>query len=343
MKYRPATDVSILPPEFKIVYTIMRRFLLTGFRHTLIVLGIVLAAIGCSPEEATVAEPKTITDIILEDEQFSMLRAAMNYAGLGDTFKGGNLTLFAPTNAAFTAAGLGNDAAIRARTPGQVQAMLLYHLLPAPVETGALPTGQNAIDMANKGTAFINKTSDAVIAINNASITRTNVATANGYIQVIDRVLTPSTGNLLAAIEGNPDLTLLAAAIRRVGTTNTTIATTFSTTATSMTNPATVFAPNNAAFQADGRFTTQTAIASANQQTLANLLLYHMVSGLVFSNQIQTGSLISSFNNSRFTTIVAGGLVTLKGNSNFRTGSVKTADQVANNGVLHVIDQVMLP
>ncbi|QKZ15663.1 fasciclin domain-containing protein [Spirosoma sp. KUDC1026] len=321
----------------------MRRFLLTGFRHTLIVLGIVLAAIGCSPEEATVAEPKTITDIILEDEQFSMLRAAMNYAGLGDTFKGGNLTLFAPTNAAFTAAGLGNDAAIRARTPGQVQAMLLYHLLPAPVETGALPTGQNAIDMANKGTAFINKTSDAVIAINNASITRTNVATANGYIQVIDRVLTPSTGNLLAAIEGNPDLTLLAAAIRRVGTTNTTIATTFSTTATSMTNPATVFAPNNAAFQADGRFTTQTAIASANQQTLANLLLYHMVSGLVFSNQIQTGSLISSFNNSRFTTIVAGGLVTLKGNSNFRTGSVKTADQVANNGVLHVIDQVMLP
>ncbi|WP_461138355.1 fasciclin domain-containing protein [Spirosoma pomorum] len=321
----------------------MHRMLLVGLRHTFVVLGIVLTVLGCSRDEATVAEPKTITDIILEDEQFSLLRAAMNYAGLVDTFKGGNLTLFAPTNAAFTAAGLGNDAAIRSRTPNQVQALLLYHLLPASVAAGDLPTGQNAIDMANKGTAFINKSSDAVISINNATLTQANVSTANGYIHIINRVLTPSAGNLLAAIDNNPDLTLLAAAIRRVGTTNPTIAATFSTSATSMTNPVTVFAPSNAAFQADGRFTTPTAIASANQQTLANLLLYHMVSGLVFSNQIQTGSLISLFNNTRFTTIVAGSLVTLKGNSNPRTGTVKTADQVANNGVLHIIDQVMLP
>lgn len=300
-----------------------------------------MASLSCKKTDEAVAVPQTITDRILEDNQFSILRAAVVYAEAGDALKAGNLTLFAPNDAAFQAAGLSSESAIKALSKEQVRAIILYHVLNAPVSASAIPSGQNSVETAGKGVAFINKATDGTIHINSAKLTQTDIAVANGYLHVIDRVLTPSVGNLLTTIQNNPSLTFLSAAIKRISASNPTLLATLNNS--SSTNTVTVFAPNDAAFRADGRYATIAAIEATNPQNLANALLYHITSGVLFSNQLQTGSINSLLSGSKFTLTATSGLITVKGNKNNSVATVKQADIPTSNGVIHIIDQVLLP
>lgn len=302
---------------------------------------LLLFTLGCTKSDNRVAAPQTISDRILEDSQFSLLRAVLARAGLGDMLKDGNLTLFAPTDSAFQASGLGNLAAIIATPQEQVRGIMLYHILYGSVSSARIPSGLNAVEMAGKGIAFFNKSSDGTIYVNNAKLTQTDLEVANGYIHKINRVLTPSTGNLLAAIQNNPNLTFLSAAVKRIGTSNSTLLGILNNAASS--NLVTVFAPNDDAFKADGRYITIAAIESANQQTLANTLLYHVTSGVLFSNQFQTGNVTSLLSNNKFTLTVTQNQTTVKGSKNSTAATIKQADLPTTNGVIHIIDKVLQP
>jgi uncharacterized surface protein with fasciclin (FAS1) repeats len=319
----------------------MNTFSGIALRQISVVVLFVIAALGCKKNDESVASPQTITDRILEDNQFTILRSAVSYAGVGDQLKAGNLTFFAPNDAAFQAAGVANDAVIKSLSKEQVKAILLYHMLYASVSSSAIPSGINSVETASKGVAFLNKGTTGTIYVNSAKITQPDVAVANGYVHVIDRLLTPSTGNLLTTIQNNPNLTFLAAAIKRIGASNQTLLNTLSNT--SSTNTVTVFAPNDAAFKADGRYTTIASIESANQQTLSNILLYHVTSGVLFSSQLQSGSLTSLLSNNRFTVSTSSGQVTVKGTKNNTAATIKQADIPTTNGVIHIIDQVLQP
>jgi uncharacterized surface protein with fasciclin (FAS1) repeats len=318
----------------------MNPFLLISTRwlSAVFLLGMVL--LGCQKNDDTVATPPTITDRVIEDTQFSLLRAALTYAEVNDALKGANLTLFAPNDAAFQAYGLGSPAAITALPKEQVRALLMYHVLYGSVAASAIPAGQNPVATASKGIAFLNKSSDGRIFINNAQVIQADIAVANGFIHSIDRVLTPTTGNLLTTIQSNPNLSFLTAAVQRIGASNPALLTTLNNQ--SSTTLATVFAPNNAAFQAAG-FNDLAAINSANVQTLTNTLLYHVVSGIAFSNQLQTGSVNTLLSGNKLTVTSTANQLTIKGNKNATAATIKQADISATNGVVHIIDQVLQP
>lgn len=310
------------------------------YRLTLLAL-LSVALLNCRDTTDTDAAPKTIPDQILEDPQFSLLRTAVLYAEVGDALKGANLTLFAPTDAAFQASGLGSEAAIRAVSKEQMRNTLLYHVLYSPVSTTAFPAGQNSVETVGKGVAFLNRSSDGTIFVNNARVTQADRVAANGYIHTIDRVLTPPGSTLLTIIQNNPDLTFLSAAIKRIGTTNPTLLTTLNSGASA--SRVTVFAPNDAAFRASGQYSTLAAVNAASPQTLANVLTYHVTSGILFSNQLQTGTLATLSANNRLTLTVTAAQTTVKGAKNTTVAIIRTPNLVAPNGVIHVVDQVLLP
>ncbi|MVM30850.1 fasciclin domain-containing protein [Spirosoma sp. HMF4905] len=311
------------------------------FLSRLSVVVLLLASLSCQKRDDAVATPQTITDRILEDSQFGLFRVAMSYADASDALKAGNLTLFAPTDAAFQAAGLSTEAAIKAMPKDQIRSLVLYHVLYGRVAASAIPTGLNSVATASKAIAFVNKTTDGSIYVNMAKLTQTDIAVANGYIHAIDRVLIPATGSLLATIQANPNLTFLSAAIKRIATSNPTLLATLDNA--SPTNTVTVFAPTDAAFKADQVYNTLAAIESANVQTLANTLLYHVLSGVLFSNQFQSGSFTTLLSGNKVTVIVTGSQLSVKGNKNSTAAFVKQADIPATNGVIHTIDQVLQP
>ncbi|GAB4014741.1 fasciclin domain-containing protein [Spirosoma koreense] len=302
---------------------------------------VLLTTVGCSTNDDTVAVPQTIPDRIQEDSQFSLLRAAVAYANVGDALKAGNLTLFAPTDSAFQASGLGSLSAITALPQERVRALVLYHTLYGSSNAARIPTGTNAVAMASQGIAYISKASDGTTYVNNAKLIQADLTEANGYIHKINRVLTPSTGNLLASIQQNTNLTYLSAALKRIGSSNPTLLATLNNSAS--TNPVTIFAPNDDAFKADSRYNSLSAIESADVQTLANTLLYHVTSGVLFSSQFQTGTITSLLNGNKFTVTVGSNQTTLKGNRNQTTATVKQADIPTTNGVIHIIDKVLQP
>ncbi|MFD2932657.1 fasciclin domain-containing protein [Spirosoma flavum] len=301
---------------------------------------LLVALLSCKKDDDTVATPQTITDRILEDSQFSLFRAAVAYAEVGDVLKGGNLTLFAPNDVAFQASGLATPAAIMAFSKDQVKAIVLYHVLYGSVSTSTIPTGLNSISTASNGVAYVNKTSVGTIYINNAQVIQADIAVANGYVHSIDRVLTPSAGNLLTTIQNNPNLTFLTAAIKRINTSNPNLLATLDTELSA--NSVTVFAPNDSAFQSAG-YKDLSAINSVSLQTLTNTLLYHVVPGVTFSNQFQTGSISTLLSNNKLTVSSTANQITIKGNKNTTAATIKQADIAATNGVVHIIDQVLQP
>ncbi len=320
----------------------MTRFfsLLLG-RGQLAVLGLLLTALlSCTKDDTTVAEPKTITDQILEDKQFSLLKEAMAYANAGDALKAANLTFFAPNDAAFQASGISSVATVMTMSKEQVKTMLLYHALNAPVTSSAIPSGQNTVLTASQGVAYLNNAGGGTIYVNSARVTQPDIKAANGIIHVIDRVLTPSAGSILATIQANPRLTFLAAAVKRVDSSNPSLIASLSNTSAS--NPLTLFAPNDDAFVAAG-YKTISAIETASTQTLSSLLSYHIVSGLNLSYQIQTSSVNTLLSGNRLNLTASNGVLGVKGNKNTTPAIVRTADLVATNGVVHIIDQVLQP
>jgi uncharacterized surface protein with fasciclin (FAS1) repeats len=319
----------------------MNRLLIPQLRYWIVGLLLLLIVPGCTDTATNVATPKTVTDQILEDDQFSLLRAAMRHAGVGDALKGGNITFFAPTNAAFQAAGLPTESAITALPRTQVAQTILYHILGAPILSTSLPEGLNSVATVSRSVLYVNKAGPSTLYINNARVTQPDIRVANGYIHVIDRLLTPATGTLLTVIKNNPNLTFVAAAIRRISASNPTLAAMFDGSSSGST--LTFFAPTDEAFKTDGRFTTLSAIDVADPQVLSNLLLFHTASGVVFSNQLLTGRITTMLDNSRLAVTVTNDFITVRGNRNSVSAVIRVPDQTATNGVIHVIDQVLLP
>lgn len=298
-----------------------------------------MALAGCT-DKSTDAQPKTITDVVLENPDFSILKAAVAHAGIGDALKGTNLTLFAPNNAAFQASNL-TAAALTALPKDSVRNILFYHVLYAKTLMADVPAGTNAVSTANnQATAYLIKTPTDLF-INNARVTTADQPVANGVIHTINRVLTPSRGSLLNLAQRDPALSFLLLAASRATAANPALVSTLTTT------PITVFAPTNSAFIAAG-FTSTASIITASPQTLAALLSYHILPGVLFSNQLGAGSVttLSQGANNRLTLILTPSGVTVKGNQNATAANLLAPPDVdipITNGVVHKIDQLLRP
>ena len=293
------------------------------------------------------AQPKAVTDVVAEDKNFTILNAAITYAKLGDALKGANLTVFAPTDAAFQAAGIATPAAISTLSTTAVAGILNYHVFNGKTEVATFPTAVNTPVQSRGGAvAYVTKTVSGtalMLSVNGARVTQADVQAANGVIHVIDKVLMPPTGSVLAAAQADPgSFSLLVLAVTRAATVNPVLSAALSST--SNTALLTLFAPTNAAFAAAG-FATPASITAASPATLANILAYHAVPSVLFSTQLVSGPLttLNQSSNNRITIATSNSAITVKGNRNATPALIRRADVLTNNGLIHVIDQVLMP
>jgi uncharacterized surface protein with fasciclin (FAS1) repeats len=297
---------------------------------------------GCKGDENPVTVPtaRNIAELVTSNSQFSLLTAAINRAGLGATLSGtGPFTVFAPNDDAFRAAGFADAAAINAAPVATLTNILQYHVLSGSVPASAIAVGQTPQQTAltANGTVYVTKAASGTgVSVNGARVVQTDVQASNGVVHIIDRVLMPPMGNILAVAQADTSLSLLVAAALRGGT--------VVTSALGGTTPLTVFAPTNSAFRAAG-FANAAAINAAPEATLTNILTYHVVPGVrAYSPTLANGAAIPTVQTGTVTMGVSTTGVTVTGKGNGGTASrIITPDITATNGVIHKIDRVLLP
>lgn len=278
---------------------------------------------ACEEEETPAAMPTTIVDVAAGDANFSDLVTALAKADLVNTLAGsGPFTVFAPTNAAFAAAGID----VNALTGDQLKPILLNHVLGAKVLASAVTTG--GVETVGGGDIFLSVGSNGVFIDGGTEVVQTDILASNGVIHVINNVLLPPSQNIVEIAVGNPNFSTLVSLVQKVGLVE---------TLANLENEFTVFAPTNAAF--DKLFATVDPATLTDEQ-ITNILLYHVVPGYVFSSDLTNGD-VSAANGGKLNIDLTNGVV-VKG-ANSLGSNVTAANLKAQNGVIHVIDTVLLP
>lgn len=311
----------------------------SALKKTTMVLAMALVAVAssCKKDDEPKMAEKNIVEIVTTDNNFSLLAAAVVQADLVTTLSGnGPFTVFAPTNDAFVAAGLDTEAKIKALPKETLRNILLYHVASTAIQSSAIPTAANTpVKSASNIDLYVTK-NDKGVFINGATVTKADVMATNGVIHVINKVLMPPAGNIVQAAQGNANFSFLVAAVVRASQGSTNVANVLSGT-----GPFTVFAPTNQAFMNAG-FASIAAIQAADPATLTSILTYHVVPGRVFSTDLVDNMMPATVNGGKVTITLNGG-AKVKGAKNASAATIAPTDMVTSNGVIHGIDQVLLP
>jgi uncharacterized surface protein with fasciclin (FAS1) repeats len=332
------------------------------FRKTSLLLAVSIPVIitGCDKDDDDVVnQPKTITQTVVDGANFTLLEAAVIKAGYADLLANTpNLTVFAPTDDAFRqldVTGDGNpdldtEAKINALTGAGIdllKSVLNYHVIASRVPGSAITAaGVEASTYATTGTGpkVFGKLVGSKVFINGVEVVSPDVSASNGIIHVVNKVLVPPATTITGAVAGNAAFSRLLYAINRVKNGGgADIA-----AALNGAGPFTVFAPDNAAFAASG-FATDASLDAVPVATLQNIILHHAIGARVFSSDLTAGdvnSLLTTSDNTKKLTISLTGPA-VYGAGNGATAAdwpkVKAANLMMNNGVVHVIDKVILP
>ncbi len=302
---------------------------------TLVSLSVLFMFSSCKKKDPVVVNG-TITAIVSNSPDFTLLKAAVVKAGLAGTLDGkGPFTVFAPTNEAFAASGI-TMATINQLSPDALKGILLYHTVSGKLLAKDLPSGPNANVTTVAGSdVFVTKNEKGVF-VNGVTVTKADIIATNGVIHTISRVLMPPAGNIVQVAIANPNFSYLVAAVLRASQGTTNVASVLSGA-----GPFTLFAPTNDAFKAAG-FATIDAINNADPNTLASILTYHVIEGRVFSSDLTNGAMPKTVNGGTVTINLTNG-ATVKGKSNTTASKITSTDLVTTNGIIHTIDQVLLP
>ncbi|MCX6316442.1 MAG: fasciclin domain-containing protein [Bacteroidetes bacterium] len=297
---------------------------------------------SCDKDDDPPVVTNTVTDVVVKNDNFSTLESAVIKANLQTTLSGaGPFTVFAPDNAAFAASGI-TATTLNSLTPAQVQSLLLYHTIGAKILAADVPAGPNAkVITASGDSVFVTKNASGVF-INGIKVNTADVPADNGVIHVIGRVLNPPVGNIVETASASGLDSLVKAVLRATNAPggDPTLATTLSTARL------TVFAPTNAAFTQLLGALSLTDINQIPISTLLPVLRYHVVGNRAFSSDLANGALamLAGGNTTvNLTNGVSGGPTLLgNGNSGNRSNIIAT-NIVCRNGVVHLIDRVLLP
>lgn len=298
-----------------------------------------LAACGGGDDDpAPVAPaPGNIVQVAQANTSLSILVEAVVAADLGTTLSGpGPYTVFAPTDAAFASllAELGVTKAQLLANRALLTQVLTYHVLPARVPASAVPAGQ-AITTVEGGIFKIDAEAGGALVITDgrnrqASITQTDVPASNGVIHVIDKVLLPANQDIVQTAQASADFSVLVEAVVAAGLVPT----------LQGTGPFTVFAPTDAAFAA---LLAELGVSKddllADTALLTQVLTYHVVPGRVLAADVPVGAPITTVQGDSFT-VNASLVIT---DQRMRTANIVATDVLASNGVVHVVDRVILP
>ena len=272
------------------------------------------------------AELGDIVDVALANGSFGILAQALETAGLVDTLKGeGPFTVFAPTDAAFEAAfeALGITAdELLARE--DLAAILTYHVLGGSIASTDLEAVQVVSTVAELS-AIVVSDENGVKVNGAATVSTADVPASNGVIHVVDAVILPAS--ILELATAHPDFTTLGAAVAAVPAVAETLA---------GEGPFTLFAPTDAAFEAAIAALDTTADELLAREDLGDILTYHALGSQVLAADVTSGD-VATVNGANIAITVADEGVTIN------EVNIVTTDIVGTNGVIHVIDGVLLP
>jgi uncharacterized surface protein with fasciclin (FAS1) repeats len=301
----------------------------------------ILTISSCNKDDDTPPPAtNTITDVVVANASYSVLKEAVVKANLAATLSStGPFTVFAPDNAAFSAAGI-TSATVTAKTPAELSELLLYHTVPSKILAANVPAGPNAKVITAGGDSIFVTNKPAGVFINGIAVAQADILADNGVIHRLAKALNKPSGNIVATAQASVGaLDSLVKAVLRVNNTaggNPNIVSLLSN------NTLTVFAPTNAAFT---QLLGILGLTDINQIPIAQLsavLAYHVVPGRAFSSDLTAGPLTMFAGGN--TTINLTGSATIKGNGNGANASTITATNImCRNGVVHLIDRVLLP
>lgn len=273
-----------------------------------------------APVYVTYESLPSIVDIAVNDGRFTKLVAAVSQQGLVDTLSNdGPFTVFAPTDDAFAALGLTDEQLLGLPNLTEI---LLYHVLPAALNGDAVSAASHLETLLGKDVDVEIRGDD--LFINDSKVILGNIEASNGIIHVIDAVLIPPTlPNIVEIAVNDGRFTTLVAALVETGLDG------------ALTNegPFTVFAPTDDAFRALG---IPPADLLADPE-LANILLYHVAEGKLKAADVVTKD--------RIATLLGENVkVRTEGNRVFiNDAEVIIPNIKAENGIVHVIDMVLIP
>lgn len=280
---------------------------------------------ACNDDNSSSAtnEPGTIAEVAQSNDNFSTLVSALQDAELVTALQGaGPFTVFAPTNAAF--ANL-PDGLLASLTKEQLTEILSYHVIGAEIASGDLQAEQTASALAG-GDLFVTVNNGNVTVNGSSRVTDADIDASNGIIHAVDQVLLPDKfQDVVGIVAKRYALQSLEDAVVNADLVST----------LQGDGPFTVFAPSNSAFD-------NVDVSGLSQQQLQDILTYHVLPQKVLSGDLSSGT-VTTVNGADLQVNVANdGTVTLTDQSG-NTFTVTQADLEGTNGVVHIIDGVLIP
>ena len=295
-----------------------------------------LAAAVCLTA-ATAAPTKNIVELAQSVPDLSTLVTAVVAGKLVTTLEAaGPFTVFAPTNEAFAA--LPNATLAHLLEPANIaelDSVLTYHVLPEAVQSKDLKPFQQVTTVQGASLAIV--ASGTKIFVNNAQVTAADNEASNGVVHIIDAVLIPPspaptpapvpTKNIVELAQSVLDLSTLVAAVVAGNLVDT----------LESAGPFTVFAPTNEAFAKVPKAELARLLDPANIKELDSVLTYHVLPEAVQSKDLKPFQFVKTVNGGSLSIFVDAGTV------NVNNAKVTAADNEATNGVVHIIDAVLIP
>lgn len=308
---------------------------------------------SCDKEKEDVLP--SIASIAVTNQDFSTLEGAAIQGGVAVVLSNsnpndptGDYTVFAPNNAAFSRLGLNNEGDLGVLNDAFLTNTLLYHVSNGNLRSGNIVVGTNSGSALGPDRRFITRGSD--LYINGSKILATDIQAENGTVHVIDKVLLATGADIvnsaLALTDSKvfitPELTFLVEALIYTDLVGALVGSTGS-------QGFTVFAPTDAAFKQLGvdlgvALNVPADIRQLEKATVTAVLLNHVVAdGGKFTSEMNGGTIsplggvsltIGAFNN---------GVLSVKGNGSAMVANMVIPDVLTTNGVVHVIDRVLLP
>jgi len=295
------------------------------------------------PKGGGVTEKKTIAQIVGMNDDYRLLKLALARTGLLDDLNGkGPFTVFAPNNKAFAAAGLGDASAIAKVDKETLKTILLYHVVSGNIKAADIPVADNTpVKALNDKTLFVTK-KNGKVSVNGVSVTTADIIASNGVIHAVDRVILPATGTIVDIAAGNPDFSVLVEVVKYASTGSTDVLGLLSGP-----GPLTVFAPTNKAFlnllNDLGLSSLDDLKKTLTPDQVTGILAYHVIPGLVYSGNLVDGSKPATVNGASVTISLGSGAQVLGNGNGGKASNIVATDISATNGVVHVIDRVLLP
>jgi uncharacterized surface protein with fasciclin (FAS1) repeats len=274
-------------------------------------------------------ESGTIISKALADGRFGTLAAALTGSGLLEMLQGeGPFTVFAPTDEAFAKLPKGTvEDLLKPENRDKLQAVLKYHVSPGTI--GLAPALEAGVAKTVQGESLSIAFADGRVRVNKAAIVNADITCTNGVIHVIDSVLLPPIppNDIPGVAKRAGSFSTLLAAVQAAGLEG----------VLAGEGPFTVLAPTDAAFKALPKGTIKELLKEENRDQLKAILSYHVIGGKVSAGDALNAKKAKTLNGKSIEFGIKDGKLKANG------VTIRSTDIHCDNGVIHVIDAVLLP